>query len=52
MCAHLIPIAISEGDGIGPEIMEATLNILSATSAPLKFLIVQLQQQPEGFLQK
>jgi isocitrate dehydrogenase len=30
-------ITIAKGDGIGPEIMEATLKILKATEAPLEF---------------
>ena len=32
-----IPIAIAEGDGIGPEIMAAVLNILEAAGAPLEY---------------
>ncbi len=32
-----IPIAVAEGDGIGPEIMQATLKILEAAGAPLEF---------------
>ncbi len=31
-----IPIAVATGDGIGPEIMEATLRILEAAEAPLR----------------
>ena len=30
-----IPITVAHGDGIGPEIMEATLRILEAAGAPL-----------------
>lgn len=30
-----IPIAVAHGDGIGPEIMEATLKVLKAAGAPL-----------------
>lgn len=33
----MIPIAIAEGDGIGPEIMQATLHILEAAKAPLDY---------------
>ncbi len=32
-----IPITIARGDGIGPEIMEATLRILDAAGAPLRY---------------
>jgi isocitrate dehydrogenase len=30
-----IPITVANGDGIGPEIMDATLRILEAAGAPL-----------------
>lgn len=33
----MIPIAIAEGDGIGPEIMKAVLSILKAAQAPLEY---------------
>ena len=33
--AELIPITVANGDGIGPEIMGATLRILEAAEAPL-----------------
>ena len=32
-----IPVAVAHGDGIGPEIMDATLRILRAAQAPLAF---------------
>lgn len=32
-----IPITIAKGDGIGPEIMDATLNILKSAGAPLEY---------------
>jgi len=32
-----IPIAVAKGDGIGPEIMAATLRILEAANAPLEY---------------
>ena len=32
-----IPITVARGDGIGPEIMEATLRILEAANAPLEY---------------
>lgn len=38
-------IAIAEGDGIGPEIMQATLAILQATQAPLKFIPVEVGEK-------
>lgn len=54
MAAQRIPIVIAEGDGIGPEIMQATLKILQATSAPLDITKVEigekvyLRGQPTG----
>ncbi len=32
-----IPITVARGDGIGPEIMDATLRILDAAKAPLDY---------------
>jgi isocitrate dehydrogenase len=32
-----IPITVARGDGIGPEIMEATLRILDAANAPIEY---------------
>ena len=32
-----IPIAIAEGDGIGPEIMKAVIRIMDASQAPLEY---------------
>lgn len=49
-----IPITVAEGDGIGPEIMGATLRILEASGAPLDIHTVEigekvyLQGQPAG----
>ncbi len=40
-----ITIAIAEGDGIGPEIMKATLSILKATGAPLEFHHVEIGEK-------
>ncbi|WP_068468503.1 NADP-dependent isocitrate dehydrogenase [Candidatus Protochlamydia phocaeensis] len=54
MAAHLIPITVAEGDGIGPEIMSATLHILTAAGAPLDIKKVEigekvyLRGQPSG----
>lgn len=45
MSTNLIPITIAEGDGIGPEIMEATLQILAATRAPLKITKVEIGEK-------
>ena len=33
---NLIPISVAHGDGIGPEIMQATLNVLKMAEAPLE----------------
>jgi len=49
-----IPISVAMGDGIGPEIMQATLNVLQASEAPLEFHKVEigekvyLKGQPTG----
>ncbi len=40
-----IPIAVAEGDGIGPEIMEATLKILSAAKSPLDIQKVEIGEK-------
>lgn len=45
MAAHSIPITIAEGDGIGPEIMHATLEILAATKAPLAITKVEIGEK-------
>lgn len=37
-----IPIAVARGDGIGPEIMDATLRILDAAKAPLHYRFIDL----------
>ncbi|MEP0546552.1 MAG: NADP-dependent isocitrate dehydrogenase [Rhodothermales bacterium] len=37
-----IPIAVAHGDGIGPEIMEATLRILDAAGAPLRYDVIDI----------
>ena len=37
-----IKIAVAKGDGIGPEIMDATLSIIRATGAPLDFEMVDM----------
>ena len=40
--AEPTPIAVAYGDGIGPEIMEATLRILEAAEAPLRYDTVEV----------
>lgn len=45
MSTNLIPITVAEGDGIGPEIMSATLDILSATRAPLEITKVEIGEK-------
>ena len=37
-----IKIAVAKGDGIGPEIMDATLSIIKATGAPLEYELVDM----------
>ena len=39
---QFIPVAVARGDGIGPEIMDATLRILDAARAPLKYHFIDL----------
>lgn len=39
---QFIPITVARGDGIGPEIMDATLRILDAAEAPLKYHFIDL----------
>lgn len=45
MVAKKIPIAVAEGDGIGPEIMQATLAILEASGAPLEITKVEIGEK-------
>jgi len=42
---HPIEIAVATGDGIGPEIMAATLTILEAAGAPLRFAPIELGEK-------
>jgi isocitrate dehydrogenase len=46
-----IPIAVAEGDGIGPEIMKATLHILDAAGAALEIHKVEIGEKmyAQGF---
>ena len=43
--AHRIPIAVAPGDGIGPEIMRATLRVLNAAGARIKMFPVDVGQE-------
>lgn len=40
-----IPIAVAEGDGIGPEIMRAVLAILDAAKAPLEYHFCEIGEK-------
>jgi isocitrate dehydrogenase len=40
-----IPIAIAEGDGIGPEIMKAVLKVLDAANAPLEYHFCEIGEK-------
>lgn len=40
-----IPIAVAKGDGIGPEIMDATLKILKAANAPLDYHFIEIGKE-------
>lgn len=40
-----VPIAIAEGDGIGPEIMKAVLRILEAAKAPLSYRFCEIGEK-------
>jgi isocitrate dehydrogenase len=42
---ELIPVTVAPGDGIGPEIMEATLRILDAAKAPLRYDTIDIGQK-------
>ncbi len=41
----IIPITVARGDGIGPEIMDATLRILDAAGAPLRYDVIEVGEQ-------
>ncbi|MEI8124788.1 MAG: NADP-dependent isocitrate dehydrogenase [Parachlamydiaceae bacterium] len=45
MTSKKIPITVAEGDGIGPEIMNATLKILAAAGAPLDITKVEIGER-------
>lgn len=42
MTATTIPVTIARGDGIGPEIMDATLGVLEAAKAPLDYREIEV----------
>ena len=41
----LIPVTVANGDGIGPEIMHAVLEIIRATKAPLDIKTVEIGEK-------
>jgi isocitrate dehydrogenase len=41
----IVPITVAYGDGIGPEIMDATLRILNAAKAPLRYDVIEVGQK-------
>jgi isocitrate dehydrogenase len=43
--SQLIPITVANGDGIGPEIMAATLRILEAAGAPLDIETIEIGEK-------
>lgn len=45
MTTHKIPITVAEGDGIGPEIMAATLFLLKEVDAPLEIEKVEIGEK-------
>ena len=42
---RLIPITVAHGDGIGPEIMRATLRMLEASGAPLAIETIEIGEK-------
>ena len=45
MTTHAVPITVAKGDGIGPEIMDATLAILEAAGARLDITTVEVGER-------
>ncbi|MFO0399758.1 MAG: NADP-dependent isocitrate dehydrogenase [Sphingobacteriia bacterium] len=45
MSDQLVPITVAKGDGIGPEIMDATLRILEAAGARIKPEYIEIGEQ-------
>jgi isocitrate dehydrogenase len=46
--ANRIPITVAHGDGTGPEIMAATLQILEAAGAPLDIETIEVGEKVTG----
>ncbi len=42
MSNNTLKIAVAKGDGIGPEIMEAVLNVFNAASVPLSYEFIEM----------
>lgn len=42
---NAVPVTVAYGDGIGPEIMEATLGVLDAAGAALKTETIEIGEQ-------
>jgi isocitrate dehydrogenase len=40
-----VPVTVAKGDGIGPEIMDATLRVLDAASAPLRYDTIEIGKE-------
>src|ERR1700680_1646454 len=45
LMAAKVPITVAHGDGIGPEIMNATLRILEAAGAPLEIETIEIGEK-------
>ena len=45
MSPSKIPIAVAYGDGIGPEIMQATLHVLDEAGAPLEYKKIEIGEK-------
>lgn len=45
MSSSKIPITVAYGDGIGPEIMAATLNVLNEAGAPLEQHVIEIGEK-------
>ncbi len=45
MAENLVPITVAYGDGIGPEIMDATLRIITAAGAKIKTEVIEIGEK-------
>ena len=45
MSSSKIPVAVAYGDGIGPEIMQATLHVLDEAGAPLEYKKIEIGEK-------